>query len=170
MRDEPRSIGVHVARDARVPDARRGRVRQRQPDPHARRATAGVADAFDIPIFTEAFLRPLFCARDRSVPLDRALGRAADIRTIDDIVLAALPRQRDRRQLDPLAREHVPFEGLPARIAWLGHGARTALGARGQRAWCATGALPGPIAFTRDHLDAGAMAHPNIMTENMRDG
>jgi urocanate hydratase len=63
----------------------------------------------------------------------------------------------------------VPFEGLPARIAWLGHGERTNL-ALAVNALVARGELNGPIAFTRDHLDAGAMTHPNIMTENMRDG
>jgi urocanate hydratase len=68
-----------------------------------------------------------------------------------------------------LARQYVPFEGLPARIAWLGHGERTAL-ARAVNAMVAEGTLSGPVAFSRDHLDAGAMAHPNIMTENMRDG
>ena len=68
-----------------------------------------------------------------------------------------------------IARDAVPFEGLPARIAWLGHGARTSLGLA-VNDMVRTGALKGPIAFTRDHLDAGAMAHPKIMTENMRDG
>jgi urocanate hydratase len=63
----------------------------------------------------------------------------------------------------------VPFEGLPARIAWLGHGERTSLAIAVNR-MVRDSVLSGPIAFTRDHLDAGAMAHPNIMTENMRDG
>jgi len=68
-----------------------------------------------------------------------------------------------------LARKYIPFEGLPARIAWLGHGERTQLGLAVNKL-VASGELAGPIAFSRDHLDAGAMAHPNIMTENMRDG
>ena len=68
-----------------------------------------------------------------------------------------------------LARDRIPFEGLPARIAWLGHGERTELGLAVNR-MVRENQLSGPIAFTRDHLDAGAMAHPNIMTENMRDG
>ena len=63
----------------------------------------------------------------------------------------------------------MPFEGLPARIAWLGHGERTQL-ALAVNSMVRDGTLSGPVAFTRDHLDAGAMAHPNIMTENMRDG
>ena len=68
-----------------------------------------------------------------------------------------------------LARQRVPFQGLPSRIAWLGHGERTELGLAVNR-MVREGKLAAPVAFTRDHLDAGAMAHPNIMTENMRDG
>jgi urocanate hydratase len=68
-----------------------------------------------------------------------------------------------------LARQYVPFEGLPARIAWLGHGERSEL-ALGVNELVANGTLKGPVAFSRDHLDAAGMAHPNIMTENMRDG
>ena len=63
----------------------------------------------------------------------------------------------------------MPFEGLPARIAWLGHGERSRL-ALEVNEMVTRGELAGPIAFTRDHLDAGAMAHPNIMTENLLDG
>ncbi|MGO8462839.1 urocanate hydratase, partial [Rhizobium ruizarguesonis] len=68
-----------------------------------------------------------------------------------------------------LAREHVPCEGLPARIAWLGHGERTAL-ARRVNTLVASGELKGPVAFSRDHLDAGAMAHQNIRTERRKEG
>lgn len=68
-----------------------------------------------------------------------------------------------------LARAHVPFEGLPARIAWLGHGEGSEL-ALAANALVADGSLKGPVAFSRDHLDAAGMAHPNIMKENMRDG
>jgi urocanate hydratase len=129
----------------------------------------GVADAFDIPIFTEAFLRPLFA---RAIGPFRWIALANDpddIRKIDDHLLVAFPDNRIVTNWVKLAREHVPFEGLPARIAWLGHGERTALALAVNR-MVREGKLSGPIAFTRDHLDAGAMAHPNIMTENMRDG
>jgi urocanate hydratase len=68
-----------------------------------------------------------------------------------------------------LARQYVPFEGLPARIAWLGHGERARL-ARAVNELVELGELKEPVAFSRDHLYAGAMAHPNIMTENMKDG
>lgn len=130
---------------------------------------AGVANAFDIPIFTEAWLRPLFA---RAIGPFRWMALAndpEDIRRIDERVLALFPDDRIVGNWIRLARRYVPFEGLPARIAWLGHGARTEL-ALAVNDMVAKGELTGPIAFSRDHLDAGAMAHPNIMTENMRDG
>src|SRR5579863_163624 len=129
----------------------------------------GVNDAFDIQIFTEAYLRPLFA---RAIGPFRWISLANDrddIRKIDDHLLQLFPDNRILANWIALARQHVPFEGLPARIAWLGHGERTAL-ALGVNRMVREGALSGPIAFTRDHLDAGAMAHPNIMTERMRDG
>ena len=129
----------------------------------------GVTDAFDIQIFTEAYLRPLFA---RAIGPFRWISLANDrddIRKIDDYLLQTFPDNRILANWIALARQHVPFEGLPARIAWLGHGERTAL-ALGVNRMVREGTLSGPIAFTRDHLDAGAMAHPNIMTERMRDG
>jgi len=129
----------------------------------------GVADAFDIQIFTEAYLRPLFA---RAIGPFRWISLAndgEDIRKIDDHLLEAFPHNHILANWVALARVHVPFEGLPARIAWLGHGERTALAVAVNR-MVRDGALSGPIAFTRDHLDAGAMAHPNVMTERMRDG
>ena len=129
----------------------------------------GVKDAFDIDIFTEAYLRPLFA---RAIGPFRwiSLGNdREDIRKIDDHLLNAFSHNRILTNWVTLARQHVPFEGLPARIAWLGHGERTAL-ALAVNSMVRDGTLSGPIAFTRDHLDAGAMAHPNIMTEHMRDG
>jgi urocanate hydratase len=129
----------------------------------------GVANAFDIPIFTEAFLRPLFARAIGPFRWIALANDADDIRKIDDHLLRAFPGNRIVTNWVALAREHVPFEGLPARIAWLGHGERTEL-ALAVNSMVRNGVLSGPIAFTRDHLDAGAMAHPNIMTENMRDG
>ncbi|WP_181702070.1 urocanate hydratase [Chthonobacter albigriseus] len=134
---------------------------------HAR--DGGVANAFDIPIFTEAYLRPLFCRAIGPFRWMALSGDPEDIRIIDDLVLERFPDNRIVSNWIRLARENVPFEGLPARIAWLGHGARTEL-AVAVNDLVAKGALAGPVAFSRDHLDAGAMAHPNIMTENMLDG
>jgi len=129
----------------------------------------GVANAFDIRIFTEAYLRPLFARAIGPFRWMALSGEESDIARIDDLLLDMFPDNRIVTNWIRLARENVPFEGLPARIAWLGHGERTDL-AVAVNALVASGELKGPIAFSRDHLDAGAMAHPNIMTERMKDG
>lgn len=131
--------------------------------------TAGVANAFDIPIFTEAFLRPLFARAIGPFRWIALSGDPDDIRKIDDLLLMRFSHNHIVSNWIKLARANVPFQGLPARIAWLGHGERTELGLEVNQ-MVRDGKLAGPVAFTRDHLDAGAMAHPNIMTENMRDG
>jgi urocanate hydratase len=130
---------------------------------------AGVANAFEIPIFTEAYLRPLFARAIGPFRWMAVSGEASDIGRIDDLALEMFPHNTIVTNWIRLARAHIPFEGLPARIAWLGHGERTALAVR-VNDLIAKGELAGPIAFSRDHLDAGAMAHPNIMTERMKDG
>jgi urocanate hydratase len=129
----------------------------------------GVADAFDIPVFTEAFLRPLFARAIGPFRWIALSGQADDIRRIDTTLLALFPDNAIVARWIGLAGDAVPFEGLPARIAWLGHGERSRL-ARAVNAMVADGTLAGPVAFTRDHLDAAAMTHPFIMTENMIDG
>jgi len=129
----------------------------------------GVENAFDIPIFTEAFLRPLFARAIGPFRWIALSGDPDDIRKIDDLLLVQFSANHIVTNWVKLARERIPFQGLPARIAWLGHGERTELGLKVNQ-MVRAGALSGPVAFTRDHLDAGAMAHPNIMTENMRDG
>jgi urocanate hydratase len=129
----------------------------------------GVERAFEIPIFTEAFLRPLFCRAIGPFRWIALSNDADDIRKIDDYLLAHFADNAIVVNWIRLARQYVPFEGLPARIAWLGHGERTELALAVNR-MVREGVLSGPVAFTRDHLDAGAMTHPNIMTENMRDG
>jgi urocanate hydratase len=130
---------------------------------------AGVADAFEIPIFTEAYLRPLFARAIGPFRWMAVSGEPGDIARIDELVLEMFPDNAIVANWIRLARANIPFEGLPARIAWLGHGERTALAVR-VNDLVARGELAGPIAFSRDHLDAGAMAHPNIMTERMKDG
>ena len=129
----------------------------------------GVENAFDIPVFTEAYLRPLF---ERAIGPFRWIalsGEDKDIEVIDQYILETFPDNDIISNWIKLAREHVPFQGLPARIGWLGHEERTQL-ALAVNDLVASGQLSAPIAFTRDHLDAGAMAHPNIMTENLKDG
>lgn len=134
---------------------------------HARQG--GVERAFEIPVFTEAFLRPLFARAIGPFRWIALSNDPEDIRKIDDFLLRRFPDNLIVSNWIRLARESVPFEGLPARIAWLGHGERTELALEVNR-MVREGILAAPVAFTRDHLDAGAMAHPNIMTENMRDG
>ncbi|CAN7453536.1 urocanate hydratase [Pararhizobium sp. LjRoot255] len=129
----------------------------------------GVSNAFDIRIFTEAYLRPLFARAIGPFRWMALSGEESDIARIDDLLLEMFPDNKIVTNWIRLARENVPFEGLPARIAWLGHGERTEL-ALAVNALVASGELKAPIAFSRDHLDAGAMAHPNIMTERMKDG
>lgn len=129
----------------------------------------GVENAFDIPIFTEAFLRPLF---ERAIGPFRWValsGNEKDIQVIDDYLLEHFSDNTIITDWIRLARKYVPFQGLPARIGWLGHEERTHL-ALAVNDLVAQGIISAPIAFTRDHLDAGAMAHPNIMTENLKDG
>ena len=163
-----RSIGVHVEAMLKLKDAGsivfdNGNLIRSQA------VRAGVVRAYDIPVFTEAFLRPLFCEGIGPFRWIALSGDPADVHAIDEHLLRAFSHDASVTRWIRLAREKVPFEGLPARIAWLGHGARTALGLAVNE-MVRTGALKGPIAFTRDHLDAGAMAHPKIMTENLRDG
>ena len=134
---------------------------------HAR--DGGVTDAFDIQIFTEAYLRPLFARAIGPFRWISLVNDREDIHKIDRHLLEAFPDNRILANWIKLAGANVPFEGLPARIAWLGHGERTELALAVNR-MVREGTLSGPVAFTRDHLDAGAMAHPNIMTEHMRDG
>lgn len=129
----------------------------------------GVADAFEIPVFTEAFLRPLFCRGIGPFRWVALSGERGDIARIDDHVLDAFSDNPIAARWIAQARAVVPFEGLPARIAWLGHGERSRL-ARAVNRMVRMGEVAGPVAFTRDHLDAGAMTHPFIMTENLLDG
>lgn len=130
---------------------------------------AGVKNAFNIPVFTEAFLRPLFCRAIGPFRWVALSNDPQDIAVIDDYILEHFPENKIATNWIHLARKYVPFEGLPARIGWLGHLERTELSVAVNE-MVANGKLKAPIAFTRDHLDAGAMTHPNIMTENMKDG
>jgi urocanate hydratase len=129
----------------------------------------GVNDAFRIDIFTEAFLRPLFARAIGPFRWIALSGDPEDIKKIDDFILTEFADNQIVTNWIRLANHYVPFQGLPARIGWLGHGERTRL-ALAVNQMVRDGELTGPVAFTRDHLDAGAMTHPNIMTEKMKDG
>ncbi|MEH7390555.1 urocanate hydratase [Bacillus sp. JJ1474] len=129
----------------------------------------GVSDAFDIDIFTEAYLRPLFSRAIGPFRWIALTGEEDDIHTIDNYILEHFKENKIVTNWISLANQYVPFQGLPARIGWFGHGERTEL-ALAVNKMVRDGVLSGPIAFSRDHLDAGAMTHPNIMTERMKDG
>lgn len=129
----------------------------------------GVANAFDIDIFTEAFLRPLFARAIGPFRWIALSGDPEDIHKIDRYLLQEFADNELVVDWIRLANKYVPFQGLPARIGWLGHGERTKLALAVNR-MVREGQLAGPVAFTRDHLDAGSMTHPNIMTENLKDG
>ncbi|NJJ39562.1 urocanate hydratase [Paenibacillus apii] len=129
----------------------------------------GVANAFDIDIFTEAFLRPLFARAIGPFRWIALSGDPQDIRTIDEYILREFSHNEIVSNWIKLANVHVPVEGLPARIGWFGHRDRSRL-ALAVNEMVREGKLSGPVAFSRDHLDAAAMAHPNIMTERMKDG
>jgi urocanate hydratase len=129
----------------------------------------GEPNAFDIDIFTEAFLRPLFARAIGPFRWIALSGNKADIRIIDEYILDEFKDNDIVTNWIGLANAYVPVEGLPARIGWFGHGDRTKL-ALAVNQMVREGKLSGPIAFSRDHLDAGAMAHPTIMTERMKDG
>ncbi|MBM9402562.1 urocanate hydratase [Gluconacetobacter azotocaptans] len=131
--------------------------------------TAGIEHAFDIPIFTEAYLRPLFARGIGPFRWIALSNDERDLRRIDEYLLKTFADNPSVVNWITLARQHIPIEGMPARIAWLGHGDRTKVGLDVNR-MVREGILSSPVAFTRDHLDAGAMAHPNIMTENLKDG
>ena len=131
--------------------------------------SVGVENAFDIPVFTEAFLRPLFCEAIGPYRWMALSNDEADIAAIDQWLLDNFPGNAGLQRWIALARDNIPFEGLPSRIAWLGHEDRTRL-ALAVNDMVASGKLKAPVAFSRDHLDSAAMAHPNIMTENLLDG
>jgi urocanate hydratase len=135
--------------------------------PHA--AAGGVADAVEIDIFTARYLRPLF---SRGIGPFRWIclsGEESDLELVDELCLQLFADVERIVNWIGLAREHVVRQGLPARIAWLGHGGRTRLGLAVNEA-VADGRLRAPGASTRDHMDGGAMTHPNIITEGMPDG
>ena len=129
----------------------------------------GFDRAFEIKVFTEAYLRDLFARGVGPFRWVALSGDPADIRWTDALLERLYPDHANIQRWIAAARAHVPFQGLAARTAWLGHGQRTEV-ALAINAAVARGELSAPVAFSRDHLDAGSMAHPNIMTENLKDG
>jgi urocanate hydratase len=135
--------------------------------PHA--AGGGVDEALTIDIFTARYIRPLFCRGIGPFRWICVSGEDADLTTVDELCLELFDGTDRITDWIDLARKHVVRQGLPARIAWLGHGERDRLALAVNDA-VADGRLRAPVAFTRDHMDAGSMTHPNIISEAMADG
>jgi urocanate hydratase len=129
---------------------------------------AGCEQAFDIPGFVPAYIRPLFCVGKGPFRWVALSGDPADIAVTDDAVLAAVD-DPDLHTWITLARERVKFQGLPSRICWLGYGDRAKVGLIFNEL-VRTGKVKAPIVIGRDHLDCGSVASPNRETEAMKDG
>ncbi len=135
----------------------------------AQAQTAGVANAFDFPGFVPAFIRPLFCEGKGPFRWAALSGDPAEILTTDRAILELFPENESLRRWIEMAEARVPFQGLPARICWLGYGERARAGAAFNEL-VRTGKVSAPIVIGRDHLDSGSVASPNRETEAMRDG
>jgi urocanate hydratase len=129
----------------------------------------GDADAFEYPGFVPAYIRPLFCEGKGPFRWVALSGDPDDIARTDDAILDLFGDQEHIARWIRLAQERVQFQGLPARICWLGYGERHLAGLRFNE-MVASGELSGPIVIGRDHLDAGSVASPQRETEAMRDG
>ena len=130
---------------------------------------AGVDDAFRIPGFVPEYIRPLFCEGKGPFRWVALSGDPADIHRTDDLVLELFPHDAHLRRWITLARERIAFQGLPARICWLGQGERARFGLA-LNDLVARGEVSAPIVIGRDHLDTGSVASPFRETEGMRDG
>jgi urocanate hydratase len=130
---------------------------------------AGVSDAYDFPGFIPAFIRPLFCQGRGPFRWVALSGNPQDIAVTDRLVLDLFPEDVVLNRWIPLAQKSVPFQGLPARICWLGYGERAQFGER-INSLVASGKIKAPIVIGRDHLDCGSVASPFRETEGMQDG
>jgi len=129
----------------------------------------GVADAFSYPGFVPAYIRPLFCRGIGPFRWAALSGDPEDIYRTDAKVKELMPDNHHLHNWLDMARQRIKFQGLPARICWVGLGDRDRLGLAFND-MVATGELKAPIVIGRDHLDAGSVASPNRETESMRDG
>ncbi|APA96846.1 urocanate hydratase [Nocardia seriolae] len=130
---------------------------------------AGYDRAFDFPGFVPAYIRPLFCEGKGPFRWVALSGDPADIAATDRAILDLFPEHESLARWIRLAGERVAFQGLPARICWLGYGERQAAGARFNE-MVARGEVSAPIVIGRDHLDCGSVASPYRETESMADG
>jgi urocanate hydratase len=129
----------------------------------------GVKNAYDFPGFVPAYIRPLFCEGRGPFRWVALSGEASDIAVTDDLVLELFPENRSLRRWIELARKRIKFQGLPARICWLGYGERARFGLA-INDLVKKGIIKAPIVIGRDHLDCGSVASPFRETESMKDG
>ena len=163
-----RSMGVHV--EAMLALRQRGAVTfDYGNNIRAQAVKAGVANAFDIPGFVPEYIRPLFCLGKGPFRWAALSGDPADIHATDELAMQMFEEDEALCRWVRLARERVAFQGLPARICWLGYGERARFGLA-LNDLVRRGTVKAPIVIGRDHLDAGSVASPNRETEGMRDG
>jgi urocanate hydratase len=129
----------------------------------------GVKDAFEIPGFVHEFIRPLFCEGRGPFRWVALSGDPEDIYATDEAVMKTFPENKSLVRWIQKAQKHVKFQGLPARICWLGYGERAKMG-KIFNEMVRTGEVKAPIVIGRDHLDTGSVASPNRETEKMKDG
>ncbi|HEY4676153.1 MAG TPA: urocanate hydratase [Candidatus Angelobacter sp.] len=129
----------------------------------------GVKNAYDFPGFVPAYIRPLFCEGRGPFRWVALSGDPADIAVTDDLVLELFPQNRILNRWINLARKRIKFQGLPARICWLGYGERAEFGLA-MNDLVKKGKIKAPIVIGRDHLDCGSVASPYRETESMKDG
>ncbi len=129
----------------------------------------GVKDAFDFPGFVPAYIRPLFCEGKGPFRWVALSGDPEDIYETDRVIKELFPEDEHLHRWLDMAREKVPFQGLPSRICWLGYGERAKAGLAFNNL-VAEGLVSAPIVIGRDHLDSGSVASPNRETESMKDG
>jgi len=129
----------------------------------------GVKNAYDFPGFVPAYIRPLFCEGRGPFRWVALSGEASDIHVTDDLVLELFPDNAILRRWIDLARKRIKFQGLPARICWLGYGERAQFGLA-MNELVKKGRIKAPIVIGRDHLDCGSVASPYRETESMKDG
>jgi urocanate hydratase len=129
----------------------------------------GVTNAFDYPGFVPAYIRPLFCAGKGPFRWVALSGDPEDIYRTDRKILELFPQNASVRRWLEMAKDRIAFQGLPARICWLGLGERHLAGLAFNE-MVAKGEVKAPIVIGRDHLDGGSVASPNRETESMRDG
>jgi urocanate hydratase len=129
----------------------------------------GVKNAYDFPGFVPEYIRPLFCEGRGPFRWAALSGEASDIAVTDDLVLELFPENRSLRRWIELARKRIKFQGLPARICWLGYGERAQFGLAINEL-VKKGTIKAPIVIGRDHLDCGSVASPFRETESMKDG